>query len=734
MFYDKEGFVSPHMMRSLRAFKPFLDEILFVSNGEVDGESYQQVADVITYKLVRQNVGFDVWGYKEGLEYIGYDNLELYDEIVFLNYTFFAPFNDIGAMFDAMAAKSLDFWGMTAYQDLAKDFLQSYFIVSRKSLHATTDFRLYWQEMPVIRSINDSLEYHEFRFSNHFRRLGYRGAPFMENEPGWTGNTTLVDVKAQLDKGLPLIKYRAFNFDSNILERRGGRRPAENFNVVAEHTNYPVDEIWDYIISQSSVDQLIINAELMSFTETRPMTPRKSSKNVKSDSDPILVASLSDIQTLESAFKRMECFAARRVFVVTDDTTITSKARDLGYNVQTSSPLGTALDIWFDEIAKIVQADTPVFMVSDFPRERPRYFFKDILFEEYWDTLIASDGTVAQVATWLKGNPHIGIGFPSTSSVDGRENHHKGVDSSAANWTFKEYPAYAKGAVSQKYWPWMGICVLRGELFSRQRLRSRIREISSKFRPRDREPFAGVEGVLPELVRLERFAPALIVSKDSIPKLILRAHLLEVQNEATILQLVRKFRMEQKNNLNGEVPSVVEKDPQIKVPAVAKVKEDLVAREPQSAIHNVSKNILKLKINAIERDIVVTPFAEGHIDEVQLEADKVYLRGWAFDGKTPSKTLSVGVLHNGQLLGAFVPFTGIREDVFHAYASRKVPRLCGFSTNASVLHLDELNPDHFSVAILEETKLSVWVAPLKEGPIREAKPVNSEMRRMFSWR
>jgi len=415
--------------------------------------------------------------------------------------------------------------------------------------------------------------------------------------------------------------------------------------------------------------------------------------------------------------------------------TITGKARDLGYHVQTINMLPCALDVWFDEIAKIVQQTSPVFVVSDFPQERPRYFFKDILFEEYWDPLIASDETIAQVAVWLKANSHIGIGFPSTSSVDGRENRHKGIDPSATNWSFKEYPAYAKGAISQKYWPWMGICVLRGELFLRSRLRGRIQELSSKSCPRDRELFADVEGILPELVRQERFAPALIVPKTSIPKLIFRAHLLEVQSEATILQLVRKFRSEQKNDVKVEPPPVLEKKPQIKGSVAAKIKEDSSSpNESQSAYYNASENILTLKMNGVERVVLVTPFVEGHIDEVRLETDRVYVRGWAFDGKTPNKILSVGVLHDGQLLGAFVPFSGIREDVVHVYANRNLSQFCGFSTNASVLHLDELNAAHFSVVILEETKPNVWIVPLKEGPIKEAKHSNSEVRRIFSWR
>ena len=42
-----------------------------------------------SYILIRANHGFDVGGYREGLFYLGFKELQKYDEIVLFNYTFF---------------------------------------------------------------------------------------------------------------------------------------------------------------------------------------------------------------------------------------------------------------------------------------------------------------------------------------------------------------------------------------------------------------------------------------------------------------------------------------------------------------------------------------------------------------------------------------------------------------------------------------------------------------------
>ena len=102
--------------------------------------------------MIRPNEGYDITAYKKGLFRYGYEKLLEYDEAFICNDTLFGPIHPFSEMFDAMAGRDLDFWGITAFHEVPFDpfgtvkygylpqHIQSFFQVFRKDFMKTADF------------------------------------------------------------------------------------------------------------------------------------------------------------------------------------------------------------------------------------------------------------------------------------------------------------------------------------------------------------------------------------------------------------------------------------------------------------------------------------------------------------------------------------------------------------------------------------------------------------------
>ena len=118
LFYDDGGRVDRYVTVALAAFRAEVDRLIVVCNGEPEAEGLAALRASADDVIVRENAGFDVWGYKEAIERIGRDGARAYDELILLNYTFFAPIFPLREMFDSMDARACDFWGITAHAEM----------------------------------------------------------------------------------------------------------------------------------------------------------------------------------------------------------------------------------------------------------------------------------------------------------------------------------------------------------------------------------------------------------------------------------------------------------------------------------------------------------------------------------------------------------------------------------------------------------------------------------------
>ena len=103
-------------------------------------ENLKKYAEEIFY---RENIGFDAGGFKEALcNYIGWDTVLEYDELILTNDSVFGPLYDLKEFIESIEKdKEWDLCGINTAYDFHTWHLSSYFLVFRKNGFLSETFK-----------------------------------------------------------------------------------------------------------------------------------------------------------------------------------------------------------------------------------------------------------------------------------------------------------------------------------------------------------------------------------------------------------------------------------------------------------------------------------------------------------------------------------------------------------------------------------------------------------------
>lgn len=276
-FYDKRGIVDRYVPHFLKDLKENAEEIMIVSNGEIEPEGRQKLEQYGNV-FVRENKGFDVWAYKESLEQYGWETLEQYDEVIMMNSTIMGPVFPLKETFDKMDGQDLDFWGLTEYYEqnvdpsgccvygYIPDHIQSHFIACRKNLVQSEEFHRYWDEMPMIHTYWEAVGKHEMIFTKHFRDLGFKSTVYVETEAlrSYSGYPLMMcPTKLIKEQRCPIFKRRMFFHDpKDFMSQTAGEAVSELYRYLETQTDYDVDFIWETILRNYNQADIVKNMNL----------------------------------------------------------------------------------------------------------------------------------------------------------------------------------------------------------------------------------------------------------------------------------------------------------------------------------------------------------------------------------------------------------------------------------------------------------------------------------------
>ena len=270
LFYDPEGKVDDYILGCLGSLQQHMDYLLVVSNSPLDETNRKRLESVSSEVMERKNVGYDVGAYRDGLRHLGWDHMGDYDELVLFNYTFFAPIHPWASLFERTDKWDTDFWGITEHDEVRPHpflpklvmprHIQSHWIAVRASLSTTKDWRTYWEDMPPIESYNDSIQWHESRFTGYFNALGYRHEVAYNVDDYPSANPVFDNANLLLQDGCPILKRR--NLFHNPLHLDRFAIIGADMLEQARLAGYDTDLILSNLARTSKPRDLVTNAGL----------------------------------------------------------------------------------------------------------------------------------------------------------------------------------------------------------------------------------------------------------------------------------------------------------------------------------------------------------------------------------------------------------------------------------------------------------------------------------------
>jgi lipopolysaccharide biosynthesis protein len=271
LIYDTRGHVDEYIPFKLAALREHADFIFVVVNGALTDEGRARLEPVADVVWERENVGFDVWGYKSALAHYGAENLAQFDEIILMNYTWFGPVRPFGPLFDRMNARPAHFWGMTDYGEetpnpftktgILHRHIQSHWIAVRRPMFQSAAWGEYWATMPMIRNYIDSILNHESRFTHHFESLGFASDVAYAEADYPSQHPALINADLLLADGCPVLKRRPFFHYPPYLDQKAvvGRWTLE----AARRYGYPTDMIMTNLVKNSPPKTLYTDAQML---------------------------------------------------------------------------------------------------------------------------------------------------------------------------------------------------------------------------------------------------------------------------------------------------------------------------------------------------------------------------------------------------------------------------------------------------------------------------------------
>lgn len=165
--YDTEGRLWPHVRHQIEAYAATA-EVVVVSAGGLRDED-RAWAQARATVIERGNNGYDFASYQAGLDEAG--DLGRFELIVLANDSFIGPVVPLEQIIDEMAARGVDFWGLTRNAEKG-DHLQSYFVAFTPAAIGSEAFASFWRDFEPLDDRDEVISRYEVGLTRHLAEAG----------------------------------------------------------------------------------------------------------------------------------------------------------------------------------------------------------------------------------------------------------------------------------------------------------------------------------------------------------------------------------------------------------------------------------------------------------------------------------------------------------------------------------------------------------------------------------
>ena len=432
--FDADGIIDDYIYYMLKDINDNLNELFIVSSGFLKKESIYKLSKFTDNDIIiREDIGFDVGGWREAMFNIGFMELSEFDEIILFNDSFFGPIYSFKEMFDKMDNEKVDFWGITK-QDKAHDVddlcaydhiprhIHTYFLAFRKNLVETDEFRSYWVNLPHYETSNDITFKFEAVLTKHFEDLGYNWKSYVESE----------DLEEGIEKSMNLYAYDMYDLVVNralpVLKRKTFIEPrkthlkynmasdlSNTLSYLEENTDYDTSLIYKYLLRTADPSQIADNLNLVKII------PKNQEITYSTDKKILLIVHLYYEDIWEYAFNYLKNVPEYIDILITTDRDSKKEffenniSKNLENNVQVIKiePRGRDMAALLVGARDIVKNYDYFCFMHDKKSQGKEYItvgatFRDVL----WENNLASPSYITEIIKEFDNNPSLGLIVP----------------------------------------------------------------------------------------------------------------------------------------------------------------------------------------------------------------------------------------------------------------------------------------------------------------------------------
>ena len=244
--YDNDGLIDDSEEFYISSMADAVDRLIIIIIGSLRPNQQQKLKKYNLEIYSKENKGLDTAAYKEALEkYISIEEMKRYDELILSNDTNFGPLIPFVNIFEEMASKACDFWGINYANAGLRAHLQS----DLRAFRRTTYEALYDYFINEVRGDeikHDIVRWHEIAFYRYMLVKGFSPAYYTKEN---CMQVYYYPYQMLKDYGHPFIKKRGFEeysiFRDNYVLALNYIRENYNYNLTyiceTVHRRYGVD-------------------------------------------------------------------------------------------------------------------------------------------------------------------------------------------------------------------------------------------------------------------------------------------------------------------------------------------------------------------------------------------------------------------------------------------------------------------------------------------------------------
>lgn len=266
LVFDKENMIDQYIIYMLQELRTCSAYIMVVNNSPNIKKGKDELENYADKVICRDNIGFDAGGFKEALcNYVGWDKVFEYDELILVNDSIFGPFKPMKSIFSEMDKKEVDFWGLATHgttPDGVLEHIQTYFLVIRSKMLHSNEFKNYWENMPFYTTFSEVVYQHEVKFTHYFKTLGYSYdvlADIRTNDSEINPQNNymqyaMLSYELIKKRNFPFLKKQQIAYDTLLCQTQENLHQAIDY--IDKKTDYDINLIWDNIIRTLNVADL----------------------------------------------------------------------------------------------------------------------------------------------------------------------------------------------------------------------------------------------------------------------------------------------------------------------------------------------------------------------------------------------------------------------------------------------------------------------------------------------